>query len=512
MREMSSVGMVFHNPDNQIIGTSVEEDAAFGPENKNIESAEIQKKVTNSLAAVGLLSKRKSSPYKLSGGQKQRVAVAGVLAGDSDCIVFDEPTAMLDPVSRREVMDIIRSLHEAGKTIILITHHTDEAASADRIILMDRGRVAAFGTPQEIFSKPELLRSVGMELPPVAELSEKLKAEKVIDAGETLLTKEDLVRRILEKKNSGVSIKRERSDDADLNKEAASDADVILELRDLKYTYARGTVNEMEALKGVSLCIHEGECIGLIGPSGAGKSTLAKNLNGLLKAESGDVLYRGESIYRKGFRLSSLRKDVGLVFQNSDMQLFCKTVLDDVAFGPRRMGMSDEEAFASAREALLLVGIGEEYWSSGPVDLSGGQKKRVALAGVLSMKPSVLVLDEPAAGLDPGMKAEIFGIIDRIRREKGTAVILVSHEMEDVARYSDRVMLLSDGTVKLSGTPRELFGRVEELRASGADVPAVTDVMYELDQAGLGFDSLEVETDAAARAIAKAIAAGGEKR
>ena len=515
----TEVGMVFQNPDNQIVGTSVEEDVAFGPENRNMEPVLIRDKVANSLEAVGLLSKRKASPYRLSGGQKQRVAVAGVLAADSGCIVLDEPTAMLDPVSRRELMDVIIRLHASGKTVILITHHIDEAVHADRMILMDKGRVVAMGTPAEIFADRELLRSIRMDVPPVTELGMALRDRGVIDE-HPVLTKEELIALIMKKYEGGRAGARElRMGDADegeavtpvetsetgLCVETAPGREPVISVRDLKYTYSKGDANETRVLNGVSFDLFEGECLGLVGTSGAGKTTLLKNLNGLLKAESGDVLYRGESIYRKGYKLSGLRKSVGLVFQSAEKQLFCKTVLDDVKFGPLKMGLSPEEAQKAAEDSLALVDIGSEYFDASPQDLSGGQKRRVAIAGILAMQPEVLILDEPAAGLDPGMKQEIFSMIDGIRRERGTAVILVSHEMEDVAVHADRVMLMHEGRIGLAGTPKQVFSQVEKVRELSGEVPEATEVMYDLRRMGLPLGGLEVSVDAAAGMIAGAL-------
>ena len=506
----AEVGMVFQDPDNQIVGTSVEEDVAFGPENRNMEPALIQKTVASSLEAVGLLSKRKASPHRLSGGQKQRVAVAGVLAADSGCIVLDEPTAMLDPVSRRELMDVVRRLHASGKTIILITHHTDEAACADRIILMDRGRIAGQGTPEEIFSDRELLKSIRMDLPPVTELGMALKERGVIDK-QAVLAKDELLSLVMEKYVSGgVKAKaiepiRQEPETAYCTAAETAGREPVLQVKDLHYTYSKGDVSETRVLNGVSLELYEGECLGLIGSSGAGKTTLLKNLNGLLKPESGDVLFRGESIFRKGYKLSELRKTVGLVFQSAEKQLFCKTVIEDVKFGPLRMGMSEEDARKAAEESLDLVDIGREYYDASPQDLSGGQKRRAAIAGILAMKPEVLILDEPAAGLDPGMKQEIFTLIDDIRRERGTAVILVSHEMEDVAAHTDRVILMSDGKTGLSGTPKEVFSQVERVRELGGEVPGVTEIMYDLIRRGLPLKGPEVSVEEAAERIAAAI-------
>ena len=502
----TTVGMVFQSPDNQIIGTSVEEDVAFGPENRNMDPVTIQSKVTNSLAAVGLLSKRKTSPYRLSGGQKQRVAVAGVLASDSSCIVLDEPTAMLDPVSRNELMEVICRLHKEGKTIILITHHTDEAVCADRVILMDKGNIVKEGAPSEIFADRELLRSIRMDIPPVTELGFALKEKGVIEES-PVLDKDELIGLLMKKSGSADTA----SFCADLepalsgNAAAGSSKEIILQARDVEYTYSKGTANETKVLKGVSFDVHRGECIGLIGTSGAGKTTFLKHLNGLLKAEKGDVLFKGESIYRKGFKLSELRKSVGLVFQSAENQLFCKTVLDDVRFGPLKMGMSEEQALAAARESLRLVDIDEEYFDVSPQDLSGGQKRRVAIAGILAMEPEVLILDEPAAGLDPGMKEEIFSIIDDIRHKRGTSVIIVSHEMEDMVKYADRVMIMSDGVIALEGTPKGVFSQVERVRELGADVPGVADIMDELMKRGFSAMEMQVGTEAAAQEIAAAL-------
>lgn len=503
------VGMVFQNPDNQIVGTSVEEDVAFGPENRNMEPALIRNIVANSLEAVGLLSKRKASPYRLSGGQKQRVAVAGVLAADSGCIVLDEPTAMLDPVSRKELMEVILKLHASGKTIILITHHTDEALNADRIILMDKGRVVRCGTPSEIFADRELLKSIRMDVPPVTELGMALR-DKGVTGKFPVLSKEELVSLVMERYAASGHSDNKRSQNGSVrhsvNKtEESVRKEPVISVRDLKYTYSKGDINETKVLNGVTFDLYEGECLGLVGTSGAGKTTLLKNLNGLLKAESGDVLYRGESIYRKGYKLSELRKSVGLVFQSAEKQLFCKTVIDDVKFGPLKMGMSGEEAQKAAEESLALVDIDREYFDASPQDLSGGQKRRVAIAGILAMRPDVLVLDEPAAGLDPGMKQEIFSIIDGIRRERGTSVILVSHEMEDVAVHADKVMIMSEGRIGLYGTPKEVFSQIEAVRELGGEVPEVTEIMHELFIQGLPLSELEVNATDAAVTIAEAI-------
>ena len=504
----NAVGMVFQNPDNQIIGTSVEEDVAFGPENKNLPSDVIQRKVADSLEAVGLSAWRKASSHSLSGGQKQRVAVAGVLASDSSCIVLDEPTSMLDPVSRRSLMETLHHLHEAGNTIILITHYAEEALGTDRVVLMDQGRVLLQGSPEEVFSQPEALAQCGVRAPRTVELARLLAERGVLDEPVVLdapALVEHVARAYDERTATGPAARPAPA--APTGED--SQAEVLLELRDVRFTYGEGTAQEVSVLDGVSARIHKGEFLSVVGASGSGKTTLVKHMNGLLKAASGDVLFKGGSIYGKGAQLGELRRHVGLVFQYPENQLFCKTVLEDVAFGPKNLGMTAQEAETSARRCLELVGIGPEYYEMSPFDLSGGQMRRVAVAGVLAMEPDVLVMDEPAAGLDPRAKARMFDLINRIRDERDLTVVLVSHDMEDVADYTDRVLVLHDGRVAVDGAPREVFGDVERMRELGLDVPEAVRVLHELRERGVPVSCSAATVPEAACVIAEAFGEGG---
>ena len=252
----------------------------------------------------------------------------------------------------------------------------------------------------------------------------------------------------------------------------------------VEYKYSEGTPMETEALHDVSLEIRDGEFIGLIGHTGSGKSTLIQHLNGLMRATGGDILYNGESIYREGYSMKELRSHVGLVFQYPEYQLFESDVLSDVCFGPKNQGLSEEQAKARAIEALRLVGMGEEYDKRSPFDLSGGQKRRAAIAGVLAMKPEVLILDEPTAGLDPKGRDEILGQIARLHREQGLTVILVSHSMEDVAVYVDRLLVMDHGRLRFDGAPREAFSHYRELEEIGLAAPRVTYIAHALKEAG----------------------------
>lgn len=255
-------------------------------------------------------------------------------------------------------------------------------------------------------------------------------------------------------------------------------------LEHVNYIYSPGTAYEKRALNDISLEIGQGQFVGIIGHTGSGKSTLIQHLNGLMKATSGDILYDGQSIYAEGYDMRKLRSQVGLVFQYPEHQLFEVDVISDVCFGSKNQGLSEEESEKNAREALELVGFPEKYYKQSPFELSGGQKRRVAIAGVLAMKPKVLILDEPTAGLDPKGRDEILDQIAKLHKETGMTVVLVSHSMEDVARYVDRIIVMNKGEKMLDSTPKEVFRHYKELEEVGLAAPQVTYVMHDLKDRG----------------------------
>ena len=257
-----------------------------------------------------------------------------------------------------------------------------------------------------------------------------------------------------------------------------------MKLKKVSYAYSEGDAFEKKALDEISLEIPDGQFIGIIGHTGSGKSTLIQHLNGLMKATSGDILYDGQSIYAEGYDMRKLRSQVGLVFQYPEHQLFEVDVISDVCFGPKNQGLSEEESEKNAREALELVGFPEKYYKQSPFELSGGQKRRVAIAGVLAMKPKVLILDEPTAGLDPKGRDEILDQIAKLHKETGMTVVLVSHSMEDVARYVDRIIVMNKGEKMLDSTPKEVFRHYKELEEVGLAAPQVTYVMHDLKDRG----------------------------
>ncbi len=259
-------------------------------------------------------------------------------------------------------------------------------------------------------------------------------------------------------------------------------------LEHVNYVYSPGTAYEKQALKDVSFEIEQGQFVGIIGHTGSGKSTLIQHLNGLVKATSGRILYEGQNIYDEGYDMRKLRSQVGLVFQYPEYQLFEADVLSDVCFGPKNQGLSPEECEARAKEALEMVGFPEKYYRQSPFELSGGQKRRAAIAGILAMRPKVLVLDEPTAGLDPKGRDEILDQVEYLHKETGMTVILVSHSMEDIARYVERIIVMNHGEKMLDGSPREVFSHYKELEKVGLAAPQVTYVMHDLKRRG--FDVL----------------------
>lgn len=269
----------------------------------------------------------------------------------------------------------------------------------------------------------------------------------------------------------------------------------------VNYEYSAGTAYHVQALKNINLKIEDGEFIGIIGHTGSGKSTLIQHMNGLIKATSGAIYFHGQDIYDEDFDMKELRSRVGLVFQYPEHQLFETTIFDDVCFGPKNLGLDRKTVELRAYEALRSVNFPHELFYQPPFDLSGGQKRRVAIAGVLAMKPEVLILDEPTAGLDPAGRDEILGLISKMHKELGITVILVSHSMEDVAKYVDRIIVMNQGTVMYDGVPKDVFRQYKNLEAVGLAAPQVTYLMHELQECGLPVDVDATTVEEAKRSI-----------
>ncbi len=473
------VGMVFQNPDNQLVATLVEEDVAFAPENLGIPQDEIRRRVDEALKTVSMYDYREHSPHQLSGGQKQRVAIAGVLAMQPDCIVLDEPTAMLDPKGRHEVMKTIKLLNSKGVTIVLITHYMEEAAQAQRVIVMDDGKIIMDDEPKKIFSQVEKLKAHALDVPQVTELMYELKKSNVQVSLE-ILNENEALDELLK-----LCIKGKAEITASEKSDKKNSGETAAEVKNLTYKYSVGTPFESTAVDNVSLQVRKGDFIGVIGHTGSGKSTLIQHLNGLLKPTDGEILINGKNIWDKDSDIRAVRFMAGLVFQYSEYQLFEETVYKDIAYGPKNMGLSDEEIDKRVRSAAKSMGLSDDLLERSPFDLSGGQKRRVALAGVIAMEPEILILDEPAAGLDPMGRDKVLDEIYNYHKESGTTILLVSHSMEDIVKYADKVLVMNRGRLFCYEDTDTVFSRAREIRQVGLDIPQITKLSHLLAEKGV---------------------------
>ena len=466
-----TVGLVFQNPDNQIVATVVEDDVAFAPENMGVDPSEIKRRVDDALSAVGMTKYRSFAPHMLSGGQKQRIAIAGVLAMEPKYIVLDEPTAMLDPIGRREVMSTLKRLNkERGVTVVIITHNMEEAVLAERVVVMDKGRIVMDDVPSKVFSDVESVKLMGLDVPQVTELAHVLK-NNGFDIKGDILTIDDAVGALSPYVKS-TTYKRDLP-------EAKKD-EPIIEVKNVSYEYSPDGPFSKSALKDVSVNVNKGDFLAIIGHTGSGKSTLLQLFNALEKPSSGTVLVEGKSTCDKNTNLREIRTKVGLVFQYPEHQLFGETVRADIEFSPKSMGLSEEETASRVSLACEIVGLDESLLGKSPFELSGGQKRRVAIAGVLAMQPEVLVLDEPTAGLDPVGRKKILGRIKKMHDDYNITIVLVSHDMEDVADCASRVVVLNEGEVYRDGTPYEVFKDYESLEKIGVTAPQITRLMDKL--------------------------------
>jgi len=467
-----TVGMVFQNPDNQIVATIVEEDVAFAPENMGVAPSEIRKRVDEALEAVGMTKYKNRAPHMLSGGQKQRIAIAGVLAMDPEYIVLDEPTAMLDPIGRREVMTTLKRLNkEKNVTVVIITHNMDEAVLADRVVVMDKGNIIVDDVPKKVFSDVDGIKNIGLGVPQVTEFVHELR-KKGFDIKNDVLTVSDGIE-VLKPYVKECTISLDEKKKVERNQP-------IIEAQNVSYEYSPDGPFKKVALNNVSLTINKGDFIAIIGHTGSGKSTLLQMFNALAKPTSGQVLVNGKSTTDKSTNLREIRTTVGLVFQYPEHQLFEETVRLDIAFSPKNMGLSDNEIDEKVKLACEIAGVHDSWLERSPFELSGGQKRRVAIAGVLAMQPQVLVLDEPTAGLDPESKRKLLERIKRMHDDYGITIVLVSHDMEDVAYCAERVVVLNDGEIFADGTPVEVFSDYENLEKIGVTAPQITRLMDKL--------------------------------
>lgn len=440
------LGLVFQNPDDQIVTSVVADDVAFGPENLGVPRAQIATRVARELRRVAMEKYAHADPSRLSGGQRQRVCIAGALAMEPAVLVLDEPSSLLDVRGRAAIMRVMGRLAAAGATLVHVTHFMDEALAADRVIVMQHGHVALEGTPDEVFAtkNAQVIEALGLEMPFEARLAAALRADAA-DGG-------------------AIAAPGAPSGEKPAAPAPAAEPPAIL-ARDLGFSYGPGA----QALDGVSLEVPVRATTAIVGQTGSGKSTLLRLLCGLEAADAGSLTVCGINAATKRGRCQ-VRRAVGYVMQHPERQLFAQTVAEDVAFGPRNQGLSAAEVERRVAHALDLVGLTDRRDAS-PFELSGGQQRLAAIAGVLAMEPELLVLDEPTAGLDPRGRARLRALMADLAAH-GVTLLQVTHSMEDAAR-ADHVVVLDQSHVLATGTPAEVFCPANEpqLTAVGLGLP-----------------------------------------
>ena len=546
-----NAGVVFQNPDNQTVASIVEDDVAFGPENTGVPREEIGERIEFALRAVGMEEYRHAEAAKLSGGQKQRIAVAGVLALKPKIMILDESTAMLDPRGRREITAVVKRLNrENGITVIAITHFPEEAMEADRAIVLDRGKIVLQGKPEEVLKSEKELLSYHLALPKSVKICRDLR-ERGLCVSDSLSAYEiasKIASHVVKKDGAGAEIGRANGCTNGCTNgagavglgalvsgaaECAAGGEDIIDCENLYFSYDGG---KEYALNGVSLRIKKGEFFGIIGHTGSGKSTFVRHLNALEKLPTAEKKYKPKKRKKDaavvnekrtvltvdGFDLTdkktdffALRSKVGMVFQYPEYQLFAETVFADVAFGLKNFSktpLSENETARAVREALETVGLSyEEVKDKSPFELSGGQKRRAAIAGVIVTKPEILVLDEPAAGLDPLGKEEIAALLKKVHSDWCKTVIVVSHDMDEIAEACDRAAVFSEGKIAFCDTPERLFtDHADALYSLGLDIPVTAKISRELEKFGVYAPSDLTEKGFVNAVCALGAANGGE--
>lgn len=457
----SLVGMVFQRPQDQIVATTVEEDAAFGPGNLGLPPSEIQRRVKDALEVTGLENYRERPSYMLSAGETQRLALAGVLAMKPSCIIFDETTAMLDPLGREMVMQQAKFLQQQGLTIVFITHLMEEAAKADRVIVLHHGELVLDGNPSTVFSNERKLKSLGLDLPETAQMANGLNLLiPQISQGEL---SENRLYESIPKFTHRLSNPPIQSN----VRETAAD---VIRVEELSHTYMRGTLFAHQSLDQVDFSVNQGCAQGLMGSTGSGKSTLLQHINALIRPQSGSVNVLGEDLGAEDLDTKNLRSRVGLVFQQPENQIFEQYVGDEIAFAARNFRVEGRLSDI-VRMAMDAVGLDfETFKDRFTSTLSGGEQRKVALASVLAGNPAILLLDEPLAGLDPRSRRDVSVHLQALK-ERGLTLVISTHQFEDLLAILDGISALSRGTNATNGDPWVVFNRMEELEKIGIRPP-----------------------------------------
>lgn len=470
----SQVGLVFQRPQNQIVATTVEEDTAFGPGNLGLEPAKIKARVDDALFRTGLAHYRQRSSFQLSAGETQRLALAGVLAMQPRCVIFDETTAMLDPIGREMVMAQIRDLNRQGITIILITHLMQEASQAERVIVLHHAEIALDDSPSKVFSNNRDLPALGLDLPPATMAALKL-IRFFPDLQPNTLSEKTLLESL-----PGYSGEQSHSRSS---KHSITSIQPIMSIEDLSFTYMAGTPLAQPALNRLNLQVDQGKVHALIGATGAGKSTILQHINGLYRPQSGRVMVAGLDTSDSRLDIMALRKKAALAFQQPEDQIFEQFVGDEIAYAPRHLGYQGRLEDI-VRTAMQAAGLDfDEYKDRLTSTLSGGEKRKVALASILAIQADILLLDEPLSGLDPQASREFLRTMDD-QKKAGRTILVSTHQYDEMLSLVDWVSTIHNGKDCLHGNSEFVFSQIEALEEIGLRAPLPARVAARLIQLG----------------------------
>lgn len=462
-----SVGLVFQDPDMQLFGMTVEEDIAFGAANLGYDYSECMKRVNLCVEDLNIQNLLNRKPMELSGGQKQVTSIAGIYAMMPRVIVFDEPTSMLDPIGKSSIFSLIKHINkEYGITVVLVEHVMNEIVRyADKVVVMDQGRIAVQGSAGEVFSKTDLLNELGLNIPETIRISNSLKEKGYLN--ETCMVKEELIKRL-----AAFSPRKDVSPQRAVKK-CIDTGEPVIDIDHLVFSYL-GDINQVD---DVSLRFDSGDFIAIIGQNGAGKSTLCRNIVKLLKPSEGTIHVAGIDV--SGKSVAELSGTVGYCFQNPDEQLFMDSVEDELIFGVRNLRREDGLTKAKVEQILKDIGL-ERYRDVWPKYLSKGERQRLAMGSIIAMDPDVIIVDEPTTGQDWRETIWIMELLKKIN-DAGKTVIIITHNMEIVSRYANRVLVMRQGKVILDGTPSQVFSHPDVLETAYVQPSDVTCIAQALE-------------------------------
>jgi len=460
-------GMLFQDPSGQLTNPTVEDEIAFGPENKGLPVEQVEKLIKEYVGYVGMEKFLDRPPQALSGGQQQSVAYAAVLAMEPDIYVLDEPTSNLDPLGSDLVFDLMKKLAtDKKKTVIIVEHKLEKIINlVNRIIVMDKGAIVYDGTPEEVLLHYEELKKIGVVTPQINQIFLKLNAEKGTQLAQTTSLSDavDSLRAALPR-----TLPQERFLQVGKNfKQFRRFDKPIIQVKDLRFGY----VPEVEVLHGISLDINEGEFLSIVGRNGSGKTTIVKHFNGLHKPTGGSVIVKGQDT--RETTVAQLSRAVGYCFQNPDHQIFSSLVLDELRYGPKNLGWDDETIDETILEVTKMLGI-SDLLEENPYNLSKGQRQQIAVAAILCTKPDVLIVDEPTTGQDPLQSRAMMDMMKELNEKAHKTIVVITHDMSIAAEYSDRIVAMHMGEIIADGTPREVFAQEKLLNSSNLEAPQIT--------------------------------------